>query len=325
MATDLIVRPEAEALRALDAELQRRQDVIESSAASMIDPARLRGVMLSAFTRNPKLFECDPVTVVRSVVEAAQVGLEPTGAIGGAHLVPRWNSKARRNECTLILDYRGLVTLARRSGEIARVTARVVRESDDFAYQQGTDEWLRHVPALVPDPGPYIYVYAVAHFRDGGSQFDVMSAAQIQAHVQRFAPRDREKNIVGPWVSDPEEMWKKTVLRRLSKLLPLTVEARQVIAFEDEQTEDAGTRQRPATDRSAQLRGKLQARLTGGAEPPETPAEPEVAPEPDAECGAVLGSEECVLDAGHEGAHRSADDEAVWPQDPPQDGLGLAE
>jgi recombinational DNA repair protein RecT len=83
MATEMIVRPEAEALRALDAELQRRQDVIESSAASMIDPARLRGVMLSAFTRNPKLFECDPVTVVRSVVEAAQVGLEPTGAIGG--------------------------------------------------------------------------------------------------------------------------------------------------------------------------------------------------------------------------------------------------
>ena len=48
-----------------------------------------------------------------------------------------------------------------------------------------------------------------------------------------------------------------------------------------------------------------------------------VAPEPDAECGALLGTEECVLDAGHEGAHRSADDEAVWPQDPPQDGLGL--
>lgn len=34
----------------------------------------------------------------------------------------------------------------------------------------------------------------------------------------------------------------------------------------------------------------------------------------DAECGSVLGSEECVLDAGHEGPHRSVSDEAVWPQ-----------
>jgi len=321
MATEVMVRPEAEALKALDAELARRRDVIESSAASMIDPDRLRGVMLSAFTRNPKLFECDPVTVVRSVVEAAQVGLEPTGAIGGAHLVPRWNSKARRNECTLILDYRGLVTLARRSGEIARVTARVVREADEFAYQQGTDEWLRHVPALVPDPGPYVYVYAVAHFKDGGTQFDVMSAAQIQSHVARFAPRDRDKNIVGPWVSDPEEMWKKTVLRRLSKLLPLTVEARQAIAFEDEQTLDQTPRRATVVDRSAQLRGKLQARLAGAPEPTEPPADPEVAPESDAECGVELAGEFCGLDADHEGPHKS--DEAVWPQDPPQDGLGL--
>lgn len=306
------VRPEQAALVAFDAELARRRDVIESSAASMIDPDRLRGVMLSAFTRNPKLFECDPVTVVRAVVEAAQVGLEPTGAIGGAHLVPRWNSKARRNECQLIIDYRGLVTLAKRSGEVARVTARVVRESDEFEYQQGTDEWLKHVPALVENPGKYVYVYAVAHYRDGGTQFDVMSAAQIQSHVERFAPRDRERNIVGPWVSDPEEMWKKTVLRRLSKLLPLTIEARTAIAFEDETTEDHGQR-RPAADRSSLLRGRLQARLTGGAAP-EATDEPQPEPEAaDGPCDNELAGEFCALPTGHEGPHKSED--GVWPQE----------
>lgn len=316
------VRPEQAALVAFDQELARRRDVIESSAASMIDPDRLRGVMLSAFTRNPKLFECDPVTVVRAVVEAAQVGLEPTGAIGGAHLVPRWNSKARRNECQLIIDYRGLVQLAKRSGEVARVTARIVRQADEFEYQQGTDEWLRHIPALVPDPGPYVYVYAVAHFKDGGTQFDVMSAAQIQAHIERFAPRDKDRNLVGPWVTDPEEMWKKTVLRRLSKLLPLTIEARAAIAFEDEQTEDRGQR-KPVVDRSAVLRGKLQARLAGGDAPQATETSASATTDTDAiaECGAMLAGEECALDAGHEGPHKS--EEAVWPQDPPQDGLGL--
>lgn len=313
MAVD--VRPEQSALVALDAEIAKRRELIESSAASMIDPDRMRGVVLSAFTRNPELFECDPVSVVRAVVEAAQVGLEPTGAIGGAHLVPRWNSKRSQKEAQLILDYRGLVTLAKRSGEIARVTARVVRDQDEFAYQQGTEEWLRHVPALVPDPGPFAYVYAVAHFRDGGSQFDVMSAAQIEAHRQRFAPRDRQKNIVGPWVSDPEEMWKKTVLRRLSKLLPLTIEARQVIAFEDEQTEDQGARpQRPATDRSAQLRGRLHAKLAASEVPPPPADKPEVDDDADV-CGETLGSEACVKAIGHDGPHASADNEALWPQE----------
>jgi len=322
MSTEMVVRPERAALLALDAELARRRDVIESSAASMIDPDRMRGVVLSAFSRNPELWECDPVTVVRAVIEAAQVGLEPTGAIGGAHLVPRWNSKRRQKEAQLIFDYRGLATLARRSGEISRISAGAVRKADDFGYQHGTEEWLRHVPFLDGDPGPYTHYYAVAHYRDGTSQFVVMSAAQIESIRQRHAPRNKGGDVVGPWVSDPEEMAKKTVLRNLSKLLPLTIEARTAIAFEDEQSQDQTPRRATVVDRSAQLRGKLQARLAA-PEPTETPAATEVEPVADAECGAVLGTEECVLDAGHEGAHRSADDEAVWPQDPPQDGLGL--
>lgn len=258
------IRPEKDALQALDAELARRSEIIASSAASSIDPERMRGVVLSAFTRNPELWECDPVSVVRAVVEAAQVGLEPTGAIGGAHLVPRWNSKRQQKEAHLIIDYRGLVTLAKRSGEVSRVVARIVRERDEFEYQQGTEEWVRHIPALVPDPGSYAYVYAVAFYKDGGSQFDVMSAAQIAVHMDRHAPRDRQRNIVGPWISDPEEMWKKTVLRRLSKLLPLTIEVRAALAFEDEQDRDAGPSPVKVADRSARLRGRLQARLTGG-------------------------------------------------------------
>lgn len=271
------VNPEAAALRALDAELAKRQEIIASSAASMIDPERMRGVVLSAFTRNPELWECDPVTVVRAVVEAAQVGLEPTGAIGGAHLVPRWNSKRRVKEAQLTIDYRGLAMLARRSGEVARITARAVREKDDFDYQQGTEEWLRHKPFLDGDPGPYTHFYAIAHFRDGGAQFVVMSAAQVLAHRDRFAPRNKDRQVVGPWATDYEEMAKKTALRNLAKLLPLTVEVRAAIAFEDEQTHEAPVAPaRPS--QSARLRGALQARLTGGEPADEPEAEPEFDP-----------------------------------------------
>jgi recombination protein RecT len=318
MATEMMVRPEAEAMRALDQELERRREVIESSAASMIDPARMRGVVLSAFSRNPELWECDPITVVRAVIEAAQVGLEPTGAIGGAHLVPRWNSKRKVKEAQLIFDYRGLATLARRSGEISRISAGAVREKDDFAYQHGTDEWLRHVPFLDGDPGPFTHYYSVAHYRDGSAQFVVMSAAQIEAHRQRHAPRNKAGDIVGPWVSDPEEMGKKTTLRNLSKLLPLTIEVRAAIAFEDEQSPEP-VRAR-VVDKSAQLRGRLQARLGGGTdaapETTETAADPEVEPTSVIECNAEAAGQFCGLDAGHDGPHKSEDGEVVWPKEP---------
>lgn len=297
--TAVAVRSESDALKALDKELERRRDVIESSAASMIDPDRMRGVVLSAFTRNPELWECDPITVVRAVVEAAQVGLEPTGAIGGAHLVPRWNSKRRVKEAQLTIDYRGLATLARRSGEIARITARAVREQDAFEYQQGTDEWIRHTPALVADPGPWVYFYAIAHFRAGGvPQFVVMSAAQIETHKQRFAPRNRAGDIVGPWMSDFEEMAKKTVLRNLAKLLPLTVEARTALAFEDEQTQDHTAPPAGKPDSAARLRQNLQKRLTTGETAPETPeAEATVTDDEDAAADAFDAAESARLDA----------------------------
>lgn len=322
MVAETEKRPEHMALVALDAELARRRETIESSAASLIDPDRMRGVVLAAFSRTPGLWECDPVTVVRAVVEAAQLGLEPTGAIGGAHLVPYWNSKRKVKECQLIIDYRGYVELARRSGEIAKVEARVVREADEFEFAYGTDSFIRHVPVLTGDPGAMTHVYAIATYRSGANQFDVMTAAEIAVIRNRSKSRDREGNLVGPWVSDEFEMSKKTVVRRLSKLLPVTVEVRRVIAEEEEF--EAGPTRAAVVDRSARLRSGLQARLAAGkaTETPEESPPPVDEPETDAECNAELAGEFCGLPAGHEGPHKSED--GVWPQDPPNEELGLS-
>lgn len=257
------VRSETDVMVALDKEIERRRGVIEDSAASLIDTRRLKGVVLSVFTRRPELWECDPISVARAVVECAQVGLEPTGAIGGAHLVPFFNKKTGRKEAQLILDYRGGVALARRSGEVSRVEARIVRERDEFDYEYGLEPRLRHVPSLDEDPGKMTFAYAVAIFRDGSRQFEVMSAAQIEA------VRTRSKSgEAGPWISDPFEMSKKTVLKRLLKLLPLSVEARQIIEFEDEQEREPAV----SVSRGAQLRSTLRDKVAKTfTAAPETP------------------------------------------------------
>ena len=217
--------PEQSALIALDAELERRRSVIEASAASLIDPQRLKAVVLSQFTRNPELWECDTVSLARAVVEAATYGLEPTGAIGGAHLVPFYNSKTGRKEVQLIIDYRGYVRLARRSGEVSKVWARTVREKDEFYVDAGTADTIHHRPYMgSEDPGNVTHVYAVIAFRDGGQQFNWDTTAWVESIRRRAKAKDK-----GPWVTDWAEWprrascggcsrWRRSPSRRAKRL-----------------------------------------------------------------------------------------------------------
>lgn len=335
-------------LTTLSAELDRRQSLIAESAASLIDPVKMKGVVLSTFTRTPSLWECDPVSIARAVVEAAQAGLEPTGSLGGAYLVPYNNGKTGRKEAQLIVGYTGLVKLARRSGEVTKVEARVVRQADEFDYGYGLDPYLHHRPALgLADDAanPMTHAYAVVHFRSGEKQFDVMSAAEVLAIKARSKSKDRNGNTTGPWVTDEAEMWKKTVLRRLSKLMPLTIEAQRALDAEDSiETEPRNVT--PAV-RAPQQPSRIAARLVGAettsapeaagaadgarsdapAAHPVTASAVESSPAPDpsgpgeddaAIEGTVLcesvspyeGASECVLDAGHPGHHRNNDRES---------------
>jgi recombination protein RecT len=236
-----------EALGALDKEMEKRQATLASSAASLIDPKRLMGVVLAAFTRNPSLWDCDPITIARAVVEAAQYGLEPTGAIGGAHLVPFRNSRTGKMEAQLIIDYRGYIQLARRSGEVAKVEARMVRERDLFVVDGGTQEGLTHKPYLGPeDPGNFTHVYAVITYRDGVKQFDWDTIAWVDTIRKRSKAANN-----GPWVTDYAEMAKKSMVRRLLKMAPLTIEARAAIDYEER--EEAEVYQAPARQPSPQV------------------------------------------------------------------------
>lgn len=280
-------RREQAALVAFDAELARRREVLEASAASLIDPDRLRVTVLASFSRNPALWECDPVTVARAVVEAAQLGLEPTGAIGGAHLVPFKNTKSGKREAQLIIDYRGYVQLARRSGEVSKVWARVVRERDEFGVEAGTADRLIHRPYLgTEDPGNITHVYAVIAYRDGSQQFDWDTRAWVETIRKRSKASDN-----GPWVTDYAEMSKKSILRRLLKTAPLTVEARRAIELEEHEEAEVAARPGKKPDH---LISSIQSRLGVSAPVEEEAKAPEAAETQEA---TFTEEEEAELDA----------------------------
>lgn len=198
------------------------QRALAATLPRHISPARMIRVVLSAMQGTPKLLECTPNSVLLSIMRAASMGLEPDGGpLGQGYLVPYGNT------CQFIPGYRGLVKLARNSGEVADVWAEVIYEKDDFKYTLGLNPDLTHVRFDGGDPGEMTHAYAVARFRDGERKFVVLNKREIE----KIRDKSPAKNS-GPWVEWPAEMWKKTAVRRLSKLLPLSVE--QQAAFESD-------------------------------------------------------------------------------------------
>lgn len=181
--------------------------------SSALPAERLVRIALGALSRTPALSQCSQESVLLSLLVAARLGLEPDGVLGSAYLVPYGR------QCQLIVGYRGLVDLARRSGKVQTVISRVVYQRDTFKVVYGTRDSIRHVPTDEVDAGEWTHVYAVAFFVDGTRQFEVMSRAQVMAIKQRSRASSN-----GPWVTDEVEMARKTVIRRLAKSLPLSVE-----------------------------------------------------------------------------------------------------
>jgi len=175
-----------------------------------LTPDRFVRVALTAINKTPKLLQCNKESLLTCLLDCSQLGLEPDGR--KAHLIP-YGDKA-----TLIIDYKGLVELARRSGEIADIHADIVCENDDFKYSFGTNGTLIHKPNL-KDRGEPIAAYSYVSLKDGSSSYEVMNRDEVEAIHKRSKAASN-----GPWVTDWAEMAKKTVFRRHSKWLPVSSE-----------------------------------------------------------------------------------------------------
>lgn len=195
---------------------------------------RLMRIALTEVRKVPALGKCNVQSFMGAIMQCAQLGIEPGAALGHAYLLPFGNGKASDGlaNCQLIIGYRGMIDLARRSGQIVSLNARSVHANDTFSYAYGLDETLEHIPAT-GDRGDLTHVYAVAKLKGGGIQFEVMS----KADVLKVKASSKAGNN-GPWVSHFDEMAKKTVIRRLFKYLPVSIEMTQAVVLDEKA--DAG-------------------------------------------------------------------------------------
>lgn len=205
---------------------------------------RVARIAMTTIQKNPKLAECDIKSLLGAVMAASQVGLEVDDILGQAYLVPFWNNKERRFDAQLQIGYKGFLDLARRSGQVINIVSQIVYENDEFDFEYGFDEKLRHKPATT-NRGKLIYAYAYANLKDEGRVFEVLTYDDIEkARMSSSSQKDfNTKKVslkpIGIWAEHYEAMARKTAIRRLAKYLPLSVELLRATAL-DENADSSG-------------------------------------------------------------------------------------
>lgn len=179
-------------------------------------------VTMTAVQNTPALVNADRASLFGSIVRLAQDGLLPDGREAA---IVMFGNKAQAMPMIA-----GILKKVRQSGDVAKISAQVVHENDHFVVSYGFDEDVTHNPPPLDKPrGKPIGAYATAVLKDGSRLLEVMSFEEIEKvrNVSRAA-----KN--GPWVQWWGEMARKTVMRRLSKRLPMSTDLEDEVFSRDE-------------------------------------------------------------------------------------------
>ncbi len=227
------VVPVKERYGSIEAVIRGREADIVAVLARGLDRDRFLALALAAISRQPELLDCHPASFVLALREAAELGLYPSGLMATGYLVPYRNKKTGRREVKFIPGYRGLIELARNSGELRTIEARPVRERDTFHITYGTDASVIHQPYIRgrdgdEDPGVYQGVWFRAALKHGDEHLDFMSTAEVE-DVRRRSKAASD----GPWVTDWPMMARKTIVRRNYRFLPLSAELQRALELEE--------------------------------------------------------------------------------------------
>lgn len=211
---------------------EKKRDIIAKALPNVITTDRLIGVLTMVLRSSPQLMECTQTSLIGAVIQTVQVGLTP-GSLGHVYYVP-FNNKQKdgsyRKEVQFIIGYRGLCELVNRSGKSIILSAECVYSNDHFHQEQGLVPVLRHVVAT-GDRGEFVGVYAIAKNLVANEKVFVYLSKEDVEKV-REASKAGQKEF-SPWVKWYDEMAKKTAVKRLCKLLPLSIEVQRQLSTDE--------------------------------------------------------------------------------------------
>lgn len=224
-----VLSPEKQKYNRISDMLKSMREQIKQAIPKHITPDRISRIALTNIRMNSKLLECSELSLLGAVLQSAQLGLEPSNQTGKAYLIP-FNNKGKM-EVQFQIGYKGLIELFYRSEQSLNIDAHEVYENDEFEFEYGLDSKLKHKPTLM-DRGDVIAYYAVARMKNGAYGFVVMSRKDIEIHAAKYS-QAYKKGWMSSWKTNFDEMAKKTVIKKLTKYLPLSTEIQRAIAQDE--------------------------------------------------------------------------------------------
>ena len=194
--------------------VQSMQKQFEIALPKHINSERFVRIAITSIRQNPKLAKCSQESLLGALMTSAQLGLEP-GILGQAYLIPYGNNVQFQ------IGYKGMIELLRRSGQLSDIYACEIRKNDDFQITLGLHRDIKHNINFNEDRGEVVGYYAVAVLKDGANSFEFMTKKQVEEHRKKFS----KTGDTSPWGTDFDEMAKKTVIKKLLKYLPVSVES----------------------------------------------------------------------------------------------------
>lgn len=220
-----------------DQEIEKYRDKFTAIIPEGLKFDVVKSSIESEFIKNPELLLCSTRSIIAAVKTVVNVGLIPNSNTGQCYFVPFKNSKKNGYDLNVILGYRGLSELIYRSGFVKDLEVRAVFKGDDFSYEFGLRKDLIHKPNGNTKKEDLTHVYCIINLVSGGQLFDVMTLDEIikvrdeSANYKNAKKKKYETKTI--WYIHFVEMAKKTILRRISKIAPLSVEVRNIIGIDE--------------------------------------------------------------------------------------------
>jgi recombination protein RecT len=203
--------------------LERAKNQISMALPKHLNADRMVRVAWGVISRTPDLLRCEATSLVRAVIQAAELGLEPSNVMGHCYLVPF------KNQATLMIGYRGFIELAARAGKARFRPARVVYDCDTFQWHDGLEQSLTWVPGDRTSSSRPTHVFVVVDFANG---LPPMMEVMTYSEIERIRKTSKMPNGPG-WRDNWEEMAKKTVVRRMAKYVPMSPELQRAASSDE--------------------------------------------------------------------------------------------
>lgn len=243
-ASELVATPATQPQRTIRDMIKSASGVFEQALpkAANLTAERFTRIAITAVEadKTGKLAQCSRASLIRALIQAAEVGLEPGSALGTAYLIPYWNKEKGTFEAQLQIGTWGFVALAKRSEDVADVWSDVVYEADEYEVVSGTENRkLVHRPKIwlergrsVADGGRglALFAYACAKLRNGDVSWRIANEDDCQQARKRSAGAGK----AGPWSEWEDEMRCKVAIKRARKYWPQVIELARAIQIEDD-------------------------------------------------------------------------------------------